>query len=264
MIGQSRLTGQQDWEDYWAGLKLPVEIKKTQRNFYLNEILKIFDRYLPKNNSLSILEIGGAPGQYLAYMAKNFHYKIYALDYSEVGCRKMRENFKLLDLAGVVYQRDLFSDLSDLPKFDIVYSLGFIEHFLDLKIVIEKHLELLKPGGILLIGMPNFLGVNRLVLKRLNLQRLSKHNLSSMDLKNWEKFEKRFDLKPIFKGYIGGFEPSIYRCENRIFLRLIYLFFMGIKTVITDRFKFLRKFNSKYWSGYVMGVYQKPKNNSLK
>jgi len=256
---QNRLTKQQDWEDYWDKLKLPAEIKKSKNNLYLNEILKIFDKFLPKNSNLSILEIGGAPGQYLAYMQKNFHYKIHALDYSSIGCRKTKENFDLLNLKGIIYQRDLFShDLSDLPKFDIVYSQGFIEHFLDLEKVIEKHLELLKPGGILLIGTPNFLGINHLVLKKLAPRLIAQHNLSSMDIRNWENFEKRFKLKVIFKGYIGGFEPRIYHYENRMFLnRLIYIFFRGIR-IITDNLKFLRKFNSKYWSGYVIGVYRKP------
>jgi len=256
---QNRLTERENWENYWDKLELPAEIKKTKKSLYLNEILKIFDRFLPPNDNLSILEIGGAPGQYLAYMSNNFHYKIYALDYSDIGCRKMKENFSLLGLKGIVYQKDLFSDdISDLPLFDIVYSLGFIEHFQDLDRVIDKHLELLKPGGILLIGTPNFLGVNHWVLRRLAPQRLAQHNLSSMDIRNWSNFEKRFNLRVIFKNYIGGFEPSIYRCENRTLLnRFIYMLFIGIRIIITDNLKFLRKFNSKYWSGYVIGVYRK-------
>lgn len=259
LMKQNRLTERENWENYWDKLELPAKIKKTKKSLYLNEILKIFDRFLPQNDNLSILEIGGAPGQYLAYMSNNFHYKIYALDYSDIGCRKMKENFSLLGLKGIVYQKDLFSDdISDLPLFDIVYSLGFIEHFQDLDRVIDKHLELLKPGGILLIGTPNFLGVNHWVLRRLAPQRLAQHNLSSMDIRNWSNFEKRFNLRVIFKGYIGGFEPSIYRCGNRTLLnRFIYMLFIGIRIIITDNLKFLRKFNYKYWSGYVIGVYRK-------
>ncbi len=258
MTKRNKLTTKQDWEEYWDGFKLPAEIKKD-RNLYSNEILKIFDRFLPKTLNLSILEIGGAPGQYLAYMAKVFHYKINSLEYSEAGCKKTKENFKLLNLSGIVYHKDLFSDISDLPKFDIVYSLGFIEHFSDIRGVVGKHLELLKPGGILLIGAPNFLGINYLVLKRIDPQLLSKHNLSSMDIKNWEKFEKSFNLNLIFKDYIGGFEPDIYHYDNKnIFNRLIYLLFSAIKIMITDRFKFLRNINSKYWSGYVIGVRSSP------
>ena len=53
-----------------------------------------------------------------------------------------------------VYERDLFSEnfYKDMQLFDIVYSLGFVEHFDELNIVVKKHTELLKPGGILVLG----------------------------------------------------------------------------------------------------------------
>ena len=102
--------------------------------------MKTFDRFLPRSRNLTVLEIGGAPGRYLVYMSKNLNYKIHALDYSVIGCKKTLENFKLLGLEGNVYQKDLFlDDISSLPRFDIVYSLGFIEHFANLETVIEKH-----------------------------------------------------------------------------------------------------------------------------
>ncbi len=255
---QERLTTRQDWDEYLNKVELPAEIKKEGKNLFLNEILNVFDRYLSRNEKLSILEIGGAPGQYLVYMARNFGYKIHALDYSAYGCERTKKNFELLGLDGAVYQRDLFSDLSDLPRFDIVYSLGFMEHFEDLEKVIEKHLELLKPGGILLIGTPNFLGVNRMMFKRLAPEILAKHNLASMDVNNWLKFENKFRLRPVFKGYVGGFEPGIYWFENKTFInKVMYYFIMRFKLVITDVFKFLRKYNSRYWSGYAIGIYEK-------
>ena len=253
----NQLTTPQEWDNYWDQMKLPAEVRKG-KDLYINEILKIFDRFLPKNENLSILEVGGAPGRYLAYMARNFQYKICVLDYSEVGCKKTNENLKLLNLPGMVFKKDLFSDLSDLPKFDIVYSLGFIEHFSDLETTIKKHLELLKVGGILVIGTPNFLGINGLFINRLAPQEKATYNSVSMDIKNWKNFEKDFNLKPVFKGYIGGFEPGIYHCKNITILNMSILFFLNItKLIIFDRFKFLRNFNSKYWSGYVIGIYQK-------
>ncbi len=257
---QKRFTKQQDWEDYWEKLELPAEVKKSKDNLYRNIILETFDRFLTQDSELTILEIGGAPGRYLAYFAKKFHYNINALDYSEIGCRKTQDNFKLLNLEVSVYQKDLFADdISDMPEFDIVYSIGFIEHFADLKIVVEKHLQLLKPGGILFIGAPNFLGINHWVQKTLAPQNLAQHNIATMDIEKWNDYEKCFKLDTIFKGYIGGFEPGLFhRCEKQtLFNRLVFYFFRGIKYIITDRFEFLRKFNSKFWSGFVVGIYRK-------
>ena len=42
---------------------------------------------------------------------------------------------------------------------DIVYSLSFVEHFEEFNIVVKKHNELSKTGGILLFGMPNLGGI---------------------------------------------------------------------------------------------------------
>lgn len=252
-----RLTKQIYWEECWNKINLPAERKKTKRNSFGNEILKTFERFLPKDSNLSILEIGGAPGQYLAYFAKNLHYKIYSLDYSVIGCEKTKENFDRLNLKAVVYQKDLFSDnLSNLPLFDIVYSLGFIEHFSDLELVIEKHLQLLKPRGILLIGTPNFLGINHWLLKKLNPEQLSIHNLSCMDIKKWETFEKCFNLKVLFKGYIGGFEPRSFIRKSK---GVMFYFLAGIGRIFDYIIRPLRVPNSKYWSGYVIGIYKKPK-----
>ena len=254
------LTERKYWNNYWNSKSLPVEIRKTKNSLYLNEILNIFDDYLPKNNHLSILEIGGAPGQYLAYMHNNFGYDIHCLDYSDIGCRKTEENFKILNIQGKVYQEDLFSEYLPLPQFDIVYSLGFVEHFSDLKAVIHKHLNLLKPGGILLVGVPNFLGINHFFLKRLAPGLLSKHNLLTMDIINWKSFEDKFNLKPLFRGYVGGFEPRILnRCENKNIVNCLLKIIVRMLDYSFHRhFKVLRKYNSRYVSGYAMGIYKKP------
>jgi 2-polyprenyl-3-methyl-5-hydroxy-6-metoxy-1,4-benzoquinol methylase len=254
----NRLTEKDHWEHRWERIKLPAEIRWDTANPLAKEILKVFDIYLPHSPGLSIIEIGGAPGHFLAYFAKHFGYSASALDYSDIGCAKMQESFDMMNLGITIYNRDIFSDLSDLPCFDIVFSTGFIEHFSNLESVVGKHVALLKNGGILVLGMPNFRGITQFVLKRLTPRLLSMHNLEAMDIRNWESFENKYGLETIFKGYIGGFEPRNFRrCENRTLKnQLIRLFFKPIRILITDRFQFLRRFNSIYWSAYLFGVYK--------
>src|SRR5580765_4815670 len=104
------LTEKKYWDDYWDHYTLPCEIKRSGHSLFLNELLNVFDKYLPENHNMNALEIGGAPGQYLAYMHRKFGYRISSLDYSETGCELTRENFKLLNIKGDVYFGDLFSD----------------------------------------------------------------------------------------------------------------------------------------------------------
>ena len=254
-----RLTEQEYWNDYWGEFALPAEIKKSN-NLYINEILNTFDRYLPKDNRLSILEIGGAPGQYLAYMHRQFGYHVNSLDYSETGCKITRENFKLLNIHGTIYEKDFFSEEPALPQFDIVYSLGLVEHFSDLDLIIGKHLDLLKPGGILLIGAPNYLGIYQFFLKRLAPGLLSLHNLRTMDVRTWRSFEDTFRLEPVFKGYVGGPEANLLnRCETKSLVNtLLRGSARGVGRLTQSHFKVLRKINSRNISGYVLGIYKKP------
>ena len=97
------------------------------------------------------------------------------------------------------------------------------------------------------------------VLKRLAPQKLSMHNLETMDIMNWESFEKKYGLRTIFKAYIGGFNPgSFRRCENQTLRNvMIRFFFKMVRILITDRFASLRRFNSIYWSAYLVGIYRK-------
>jgi SAM-dependent methyltransferase len=254
-----KLTDIEFWDDYWQKYQLPLEMKKSNHNLYLNEILKTFDRHFPGNENLTVLEIGGSPGQYLAYLHRTHGYYVNCLDYSPIGCQKTKENFALLDIKGEVYEADLFLENSNIPKFDIVYSLGLIEHFSDLNLIIEKHLNFLKPGGILVIGAPNFLGINHFFLKRLAPEHLAKHNLKNMDLDTWSHFEQKFNLETIYKGYVGGFHPSIFNRRETKTLSSLLLLITAKFLVFTFKkhFKRLRQYNSKYFSGYVIGFYLK-------
>ena len=253
-----RLTQEEYWDNYWRNLRLPSEIRKVPGNLYLNAILRVFDRYFPPDERLSILEIGGAPGQYLAYMHRTFGYSVHCLDYSKMGCLKAKENLELLDIRGTVHHADLFSEELQLSQFDIVYSLGFVEHFSDPGMVIERHLRLLKPGGILLIGLPNFLGIYRFFLKRLSPELLASHNLRFMDIRTWGEFEKNLDLQILFKGYVGGFEPRLFsRRGARGSSRAVLGVARALDRVFHSHLGLLRKLNSRLTSGYAIGVYRK-------
>jgi SAM-dependent methyltransferase len=259
---EKKLTEQNYWEKYWeTRSEAAVEIKRTSQGLSVNSILDVFDKYLPVNENFHALEIGGAPGQYLIYMHKKFRYHVHSLDYSKIGNEQTIKNLKAAGIEVNVYEKDLFVEnfAQDLPKFDIVYSLGFIEHFENLNEVVKRHVDLLKPGGVLLLGVPNLRGIYKFFLKQTAPSHLSIHNLNTMDVANWSGFEKEFGLKVIFKNYVSGFEPLVMKkLEIRnpwtLFLNLIVKILM---VIFSFNFSFLRKVNSKCWSGYLIGVYRK-------
>lgn len=262
MTGPNEFIEKQYWENYWkASDSWAKEVTRTTRGLSINSILDVFDKYLPVNENFHILEIGGAPGQYLIYMARKFKYHLHSLDYSKIGNEKTLQNLRLANIEVKVYERDLFSENfnKDLPHFDIVYSLGFIEHFENLTEVVRKHLDLLKPEGTLLLGVPNLGGIYRWFLQRTAPQHLAIHNLNSMKIRNWDKFEKELNLVAVFKGYVSGFEPLVmYKLENHDRMAHSLNFVVrNLARVFSYRLNSLRKFNSRYWSGYLIGIYKR-------
>jgi SAM-dependent methyltransferase len=256
----ARYTDQSFWDDYWASLPLPIEIEKS-RNLLVAEITDVFDRFLAKDPPLSALEIGGAPGQYAAYLHRHLGHAVTVFDSSSIGCTKARENFDLLGIPGEVVEGDLFDPPPNLPRFDAVYSLGLIEHFGDVTAAVRAHVQLLVPGGLLLLGAPNLFGINARVLRRLSPSFLSKHHVEATYESRWDRFEAELRLKRLFRGYLGGFDPSMFwRCESRrVSDRALHqvLWYLG-KALERRELRFLRRANGRLWSTYLMGVYRVP------
>jgi SAM-dependent methyltransferase len=253
------LTDRSLWDAYWRRITLPKEIKPTD-SLYVSELLRPLEEHLPMGGGRSALEIGGAPGGYLAYIHRRFGYDVSVLDYSEVGCELARENFRLLGIPAHVYQGDMFEGVPDLPTFDLVYSLGLVEHFENFAAVIEAHLRYAKPNGIVVVGCPNFLGVNGRIIERLSPSLLAEVELRTMDIRSW-MLEERFGLEHLFLGYVGGFEPLMFwRCESpRRSDRLLRTTLTFAGRVLNRRpFAPLRRFNSRLWSGYAVGIYRVP------
>jgi hypothetical protein len=124
---------------------------------------------------------------------------------------------------------------------------------------VAKHLDLLKPGGILLLGVPNYSGIYRKVLKRLAPSIEQTHNMKSMDLSTWDLFVEKLPVEPLFTGYIGGFEPlnmkklEVKTAGNQV----IYFFIRVLMVLFSFNMQFLRRFNSKQISSYLVGIYRK-------
>ncbi|MCX6287511.1 MAG: class I SAM-dependent methyltransferase [Bacteroidetes bacterium] len=256
-MNSEKLTGRNFWETYW---ETDTGKKKNKRpSLTVMEILKAFDRHLPDEKRLTALEIGGAKGEYLLYLVKRFGYEGHSLDYSSAGNEQTVETFSKAGYNVQVYERDLFADNSDLPLFDMVFSLGFIEHFDDPAPVVESHLKLVKPGGILLLGVPNYSGIYKLVLKRLAPSMFITHNLEIMDIETWSEFEKKLNLEILYRAYIGGFEPlNMKKLENKNLLnRLIYFKIQVLTVLFSFRCRGLRKYNSAFISSYLIGIYRK-------
>jgi SAM-dependent methyltransferase len=160
-----------------------------------------------------------------------------------------------------VVEADLFAPPPELGRFDVVYSLGLIEHFGDVTDAVRAHVDLVLPGGLLLLGAPNLGGINAGILRRLSPTFLSKHHVEATYESTWNRFEADLGLQRLFRGYLGGFDPSMFwRIESRrLSDRLAHqvLWYLG-KGFERRAARLLRRPNSRLWSTYLMGVYRVP------
>lgn len=144
-------------------------------------------KYLPEGR-LKLLEVGSSPGNELLHMHRRFGYIPYGVEYTEAGAALNRRNFADhgIDESHVihadVFDKEFQSEYHE--QFDVVMSHGLIEHFTEMDDIIRAHTDLLKPGGYLLLTVPNFRWLNYLMIKFFAPQAIVAHNLNIMKKKN--------------------------------------------------------------------------------
>jgi SAM-dependent methyltransferase len=257
-----RLTDEAYWDEYWQhhAAALPVETKRRHDTLQVNAILDVLDAHLTPAPEKNALEIGGAPGQYLAYVHRRFGYRCSILDFSAYGCAVTRRNFELLGIPVEVFERDARDAELDIGRFDTVFSLGLIEHFDELGPIVAAHARLVRPGGTLVLGVPNMRGVNEFFMKRLCPERLAAHNTSAMRPESWTAFEVDLGLERRFRGFVGGFEPGVFAVLERPggHRTALYKIARLLVRTVGRHFPALRRLDHPKLSGYLMGVWRVP------
>lgn len=249
------LTERRYWEEFWNNITVPVKVDLTFSND-LN-IAKVITTYLGKNKNRTALEVGCAPGKWLVFLAENFGYVVEGCEYLETASKKTIENLNACGVSNFKIHTGDFLEIDLGKQYDVILSLGFIEHFDDVDSVCRKHASLLNSGGIIIFGIPKLTGLNYFIAKQVDKTLTNKliphHNLSIMNLGYFNKLGKIINCQKIFVNTVGGFEPALFdisKCPT--WQRYVFLM---INLIFNN--KFLRKLNLSFYSGYIMGVYRK-------
>lgn len=277
-----KLTTKDFWDNVWqtdknkiysrSWKKLVAFLKKLMGEKWKNYseyILwnRIYKDFLPQQTGLKILEIGSAPGWNLIKFHKNFGYDPFGLEYSPVGAEENRRRFAQAGLNRENVIEDNFFSASFHEKFkerfDLVMSGGFIEHFDDVNLVIDKHLDLLKKEGIIIVTVPNFQGLNYYLFNFFYKGIIKTHNCNIMKLERFSEIFKRSDLKARYCGYFGTLYLPLYMFDyenNGKIKFIIYRLLVRFQTILNYFFHILfknRGAESKYFSPYMIYLGQK-------
>ncbi|NER26499.1 MAG: class I SAM-dependent methyltransferase [Symploca sp. SIO1C4] len=167
--------GKKYWEYSWSSVQLPALIDPrvlNLNNFPNRRFHHYFSDVFSKieANQMKLLEIGCARSAWLPYFAREFGFKVYGIDYSEVGCQQAKQVLFNAGVEGEIVCADFFyPPTTMLEEFDVVVSFGVAEHFEDTTACIKVFSKFLKPNGVIVTVIPNMVGVigwNQKILDR--------------------------------------------------------------------------------------------------
>lgn len=152
----------------------------------------------------SVVEIGGGGSAWLARLALDNPQTCFTcLDYSPQGCELTRE---FVAAAGIdnlsVIEADMFAGPPADETYDVVYSLGVVEHFDDLAGTMRAMAAFAAPGGRLFTLIPNMAGAIGRLTRFYNRAVYDIH--VPHDLASFRSGHRQAGLKIIEDGFIGS------------------------------------------------------------
>ncbi len=141
-----------DWDHYYGKTYLITGFtRKTTENL----LIKLIRKYIPEPAKCKIAELGGA---------NSCFYKAINTQLQPAQFHAIDNNTKGLDLFAQMTANDPATsfenvdilDLKPTQQFDLVFSIGLIEHFdkEGTAKAIKTHFDMAKPGGIVIISFP--------------------------------------------------------------------------------------------------------------
>lgn len=198
---KNKLTDPEYWKKHF-GDKKPFKFGTIPFHEY-------YQKYLKKDSSKSCIEIGAYPGGRLGYFAKEYNYQPTALDFIEdIEFIKANMHYNGIDNCEVI--KADFLKWNPEEKYDLVCSFGFVEHFDDYEFVINKHIDLLNSGGILIISVPYLeylqLWIRKILYTPEHYRKImDAHNREIMKLSELKKvIFAREDMEEEFAEYVSG------------------------------------------------------------
>jgi 2-polyprenyl-3-methyl-5-hydroxy-6-metoxy-1,4-benzoquinol methylase len=119
--------------------------------FFFLEQYKILADILNQNQLSaqgSILEVGCGRGTTSAYLGYNGYTNLNLLDSSEMSIQLAKNNFEQDGLSAQFYVDNAKNMSINTDTFDVVFSMGLLEHFEDPTSIVNEKIRVLKKGGL--------------------------------------------------------------------------------------------------------------------
>lgn len=149
------------WDEFWRDARSPeqdvCDLAKEELGIRWQRIGTTLGGRFGSFKGLKIIEIGAGAGTNAALVARRGA-EVTILDYSEKALERSRQFFERNDVAASFVRADALNLPAELCNaFDVAMSFGLTEHFTgEERVRINlAHFDLLKPGGVAFIAVPN-------------------------------------------------------------------------------------------------------------
>lgn len=245
------LTDKEFWLHYWESHRADVVVKVPEKNM----LAPVFDAAIRNSGIQNSCELGGFPGTYSIYLRRKYGLETTLVDYV-IHPEILRDVLAVNDLKSEdlgVIEADIFN-YDPQVTYELVFSIGLIEHFESTEKVISLHIPYLKPGGTLVIFLPNFRGINGWFQRTFDRDNYDKHNISSMDVELLRNICHKLGLTSVEVNWFGRFGIWLEReHEKSLFARVLKKITWFVGKVI---FKII-PLESRMFSPYIAVVAKK-------
>jgi len=207
------LAGIQHWNSIYGSVApLSQTSNWTPQSHDQRALAYALQRAIGTRRVQSILEVGCGNSVWLSYLARLTGAQVVGLDYSPNGCELARHQLASQGIPGRVVCGDLFkATVDEIGQFDLVFSLGLVEHFDNLDAVLTALARFVRPGGILFTEVPNLSSFHGLLARIWHPELLAKHQIVTR--RHLAETYPRIGFKAVQSGYAGRFSLDIVAWE---------------------------------------------------
>jgi len=260
------LVGKRAWESVWSGRRgdryRPLDRSPTYMAWRMKNLL---DRAVP--SGARVFEAGCGGSFILPYLARGRGRQVWGIDYSEKGVELTRSYLEAERVEGKVIHGDFFKD-NDLRAdyFDLVISMGFIEHFPDPGPVVARLASHARPGGKIITSVPNLEGAVGRMHRAADPELFNEHVV--IGPKTLDQLHQDNGLEIIAPArYFGVFCITVVSWRRVMAMMpgpLGQAFWISAKAaqeVVCAPFRLLgRGPETRAFAPFIIGIYEKPKN----